>query len=153
MGTAQHALAYFTARQCPLQWRGFLAATAGELSARFEPADLRAIMHGIGTRFAADIELADSNDVPAIARAMNAVWHTLDWGWVDIEEKDGAVRLSHHLAPLRAAFGEGAQTWTPAFLEGAYQAWFRQLGASDPLHVRQLGEADEDGALHFRFGR
>jgi hypothetical protein len=147
------ALDYFAARQCPMQWKGFLHATAGELASRFGPDDLRHVMHGIGARFAAGIDLPDSNTVPEMEAAMSAIWQRLDWGWVELEEQSGSLQLVHHCAPLHAAFGEDALAWTPAFLEGAYQQWFAQLGASDVLRVRQVTPATSVQGIVFRFGK
>lgn len=153
MADTNAALEYFVARQCPEQWKGFLSATAGELASRFGPDELREVMHGIGGRFAAEIELPDSNTVPAIEAAMSAVWRELNWGWVELDEETGSLQLIHHCAPLLAAFGADALAWTPAFLEGAYQQWFMQLGASEILRVRQLAPTDSQDGIAFSFGK
>jgi hypothetical protein len=153
VATTHSALDYFVGRQCPAQWQGFLHATASELASRFGPDDLRAVMHGIGARFAAEIELPDSQTVPDMEAAMSAVWQRLDWGYMELEEQSGSLQLIHHCAPLLAAFGEDALTWTPAFLEGAYQQWFVQLGASDVLRVRQVAPATPAHGIAFRFGK
>lgn len=147
------ALDYFTARQCPEQWKGFLNATASELASRFSPEALREVMYGIGARFAAQIELPDTNTVPAMEAAMSQVWQRLNWGWMELGEEAGSLLLVHHCAPLLTAFGEDALTWTPAFLEGAYQQWFIQLGASEVLRVRQIAPAEPHGGIAFRFGK
>lgn len=153
MAATLAALDYFAARQCPAQWKGFLHATANELANRFTPEDLRVVMHGIGGRFAAEIDLPDSNTIPDMQAAMSAVWQRLDWGWVELEEQSGSLQLIHHCAPLHAAFGDDALAWTPAFLEGAYQQWFRQLGASDVLRVRQVAPATSTQGIVLRFGK
>lgn len=153
MAATHTALDYFVARQCPAQWQGFLHATAGELASRFGPEDLRAVMQGIGMRFAAEIELPDSNTVAEMETAMSAVWQRLDWGYVELDEQSGSLQLIHHCAPLLAAFGETALAWTPAFLEGAYQQWFMQLGASDVLRVRQVEPATGAQGVVLRFGK
>ena len=153
MADTNAALEYFAAHQCPEQWKGFLNATAAELASHFGPDDLRRVMHGIGSRFAAEIELPDSNTVPAMEAAMSTVWQKLNWGWVELSEEAGSLHLVHHCSPLLAAFGADALTWTPAFLEGAYQQWFIQLGASDVLRVRQLAPAERQTAIVFSFGK
>ena len=76
--------------------------------------------------------------LPDLEAAMNAVWSEMDWGWVELHDAGDSLRIVHHCAPLEAAFGLAARTWSGAVLEGAYEQWLRAAGAGHRLKVRQV---------------
>lgn len=144
---------YLSDRQCSRQWKSFLGALAEEFSTQLDPADLRALMHRVGDRFASQITLDSCQTVDDMQFAMSKVWVGLDWGWVAVEEASDHLRITHNCAPLRSAFGQDALAWTPAFLEGVYQRWFQEQGSGAALTVKQHSEPDMAGCVEYRLGR
>lgn len=149
----QTILEYLGDRQASRQWKGFLTALVQEFASQLSESDLRALMHRVGRRFAGQSALEACRTVDDLQFAMSKVWMANDWGWVTVEEEADSLRLNHNCSPLRAAFGQHASSWAPAFLEGAYQQWFEQLGSGEHLTVRQTSEMDVLGCVEFRLGR
>lgn len=110
-------------------------------------------MKRIGTRFAVTNPIPPCASVAEIQACMSAVWVDSDWGWVEVDEIDRAMRIVHQCAPLASAFGGEHVDWTPAFLEGVYQQWLAALGAGDTLRVRQVTRMDEFGRIEFRLSQ
>lgn len=152
-GVNQAILQYLTERHCSSQWRDVLTALAAELSAVMDPAGLRALMWRVGERFAQQFDPGNCATLAELERALAHIWLDVDWGWASIEDAGGALVIRHYCAPLQAALGESSGNWSPAFLEGAYQHWFRMLGSSDTLRVSQSTPMDAAGCLELRFGR
>jgi hypothetical protein len=126
-------LDYLLERQISPQWRGMLTALATEFEAQIGPAELRQLMHRVGSRFAAAHPLPTCGSTAELA------------------DEAESLRIVHYCAPLQA-FGDTALTWTPAFLEGVYQTWLSALGAQG-LSVAQTSAYGEDTAIEFRLGR
>ncbi|HEY1996829.1 cellulose biosynthesis protein BcsD [Paraburkholderia sp.] len=144
-------LDYLLARQISPQWRGLLTALAEEFEAQIGHGELRQLMYRIGCRYAAAHALPACASTADLAEALNAVWQQEDWGYVELSDEAQYLRIEHYCAPLQA-FGNAALSWTPAFLEGAYQSWLSALGA-DGLSVAQASEFDATAKLEFRLGR
>lgn len=141
---------YLLTRQCSRQWKGFLKALATEFSTQIDVPELRALMNRVGVRFGIQTALQPCVSVQEVQQAMNLIWSDMDWGWVEIEERDRALSIMHFCSPISAAFGRDMQDWTTAFLEGVYQQWLLALGASDSLRVRQVSQIDDFGRIEFR---
>jgi len=144
---------YLAPRQCARQWQTFLTVFAAELSEQLSQDALRLLFYRTGTRYAAAHPLPDATSVADMQQAMADIWDAYDWGTVSLSEVEAALQITHVCSPLMAAFGESAQAWTPAFLEGAYQQWFTQLGSSELLRVKQVSDADEFGTITFKLAR
>jgi hypothetical protein len=142
---------YLFENQMSRQWRGLLSALADEFEAQIGRAELRQLMHRVGSRFADARPLPDCGSTAELVRALNAIWRESDWGFVDMSDERDHLRIVHYCAPL-PAFGDTALAWTPAFLEGAYQQWLSALGAQG-LAVQQSGEFGDDTAVEFRLAR
>jgi hypothetical protein len=140
---------YLLQKQCTRQWRGFLGAMSAEFSRQLSVDDLRTLMRKVGVRFAKNMALPACETVEQIRNGANHIWDEMDWGYVDIEEGDGCLRLLHYYAPLRSAFGQGAMIWSAAFLEGVYHQWFISCGAGNELSVRQSTD-EEAGRIEYR---
>lgn len=141
------AVDYLVEHQCSTQWKDFLSVLAIELSSQLEETSLRTLMRGVGTRFANQHVLPPCETVDDMQCAMSSVWESLQWGRTVIAEQDAALQIVHIASPLRAAFGDTASVWAPAFLEGVYQQWFIQLGSSELLQVKQIAPSDEFGSI------
>ncbi|WP_059412049.1 cellulose biosynthesis protein BcsD [Cupriavidus basilensis] len=149
----QAILQYLSERHCSSQWRDVLSALAEELAEVTDPATLRAMMRRVGVRFAQRFDPGACATLAEFERAIAQIWLDVDWGWASIEDAGGALMIRHYCAPLRVALGESADGWSAAFLEGAYQQWFRMLGSSESLKVSQSTPMDATGSVEFRFGR
>ena len=147
------SVSYLLDRQCSRQWKKFLAALAAEFASQIDVGELRALMKRIGTRFAVNNPIPPCTSITEIQGAMSAVWLDSEWGWVEVDEVDRAMRIVHQCAPLWSAFGPESVDWTPAFLEGVYQQWLVALGAGDLLRVRQVTRMDEFGRIEFRLSQ
>lgn len=143
---------YLADRQCARQWRDFLRALAAEFSANLPAAELRSLLHRVGTRFAAESPLPALRTLDDVQAALSRIWLAQDWGWVTLAQHPDHVAIHHHAPPLSAAFGVGGDAWAGAFLEGAYQQWFEQQGAPG-LQVVQTTPPGAWGSLEFRLGR
>jgi hypothetical protein len=141
-------VSYFAEQQPSTQWRDFLSALAQEFEAQLDAAQLRQLMARVGERFAANHAVGECDSLDALAAALNAIWREIDWGFVDLVETDDHLKIQHFCAPL-AAFGPNSHAWTPGFLEGAYQYWLRELGASSALSLTQV-DVENPLALEFR---
>jgi len=146
-------LQYLTERHCSSQWRDVLGAFASELADTLDVESLRELMRRVGARFAARFDLGQCDTIADLERALTQVWLRTDWGWTQIEDNGETLTIHHHCAPLRTALGESADAWSPGFLEGAYQHWFRALGSSEALALTQVTQIDATGTVAFRFGR
>lgn len=145
---------YFRGQQVSLQWSPVLRALAAEMSSRSDPKDLRRLFFKIGERFGKDTEglFRDVQTIPQLEESLNDFWFRTNWGWVDLNEADGSIFITHQAAPLAEAFGDDALEWVVGLLEGFYQSVFTVLGASDSLVVRGFGELTDDMNIRLRFG-
>lgn len=146
-------LDYLGSRLASRQWTGFLGALVREFSDQLTEADLRALMRRVGARFASESALANCQSLDDVQFAMSKIWMAQDWGWVTVEEHGDSLHINHHCSPLSAAFDPQTSLWMAAFLEGAYQQWFEQLGAGKNLSVKQASELDAVGCVAFQLGR
>lgn len=159
MSHTQAILAYYGEQQVSTQWRDVLHAMAEEFDGQLALPELRALMARIGERFATAKPLGDCATLDELERALNRVWHALDWGWIELVDLTDYLAVRHYCAPIATAFGQGAAVWASAFLEGAYQYWFSALGAGEHLAVRQVEPAlqESEGAVmqvyEFRLAR
>lgn len=153
MTVTNNSLQYYAEQQTSVQWKHFLAAMADEFSEQLAMDDLRSIMARVGGRFADGFKLAECDTLQQLQQQINRVWSDLDWGWVEFAEGSDLIGIQHLCSPLRAAFGEESGTWTPAFLEGAYQHWFASIGIDASLRVSQVGTVDESNHLTFQLSQ
>lgn len=133
------------------QWRGLLRALAAEFESQLSPDELRQLMFRVGARFAESHALPPCESTDDLADALNAHWSGIQWGYVELADEGDYLRIIHYGAPL-AAFGGAALAWTPAFLQGCYQAWLDAMGAAE-LVVAQADVPDEGFVVEFRLAR
>ncbi len=147
-------LDYFARQQCSIQWGAFLAAFAGEFGEQIPVGELRVLMARLGKSMAENMPMPAGNTIAELAESINDVWFEMNWGRVDLVEKEDGLFVEHHLAPLQGAFGDEALAWSPAILEGIYAHWFSAMGASSALQLTQVEPVLPDSLLIvFRFGR
>ena len=140
----QAILAYYGDQQVSPQWRDMLRAMAAEFESQLAVPELRALMSRIGERFAAARPLGECTTLDEVEAALNACWHSIDWGWIELVDLTEHLAVRHYCAPVASAFGAGATVWASAFLEGAYQSWFAALGAGERLAMRQVEPVAQD---------
>lgn len=147
------SIKYHAERQMSRQWKGFLGALAAELGVQLDRDDLRKLMLRIGARFADGCELGQCATLDQLQERVNLIWADLDWGWVEFAEGDDLLGIQHLCSPLRTAFGDACSSWSPAFLEGAYQRWFEIVGIDPGLRVQQVGSLDDENRAIFKLSR
>lgn len=133
------------------QWHGFLCALAAEFEAQLNHEELRQLMFRIGGRFAAAHALPPCESTDDLRHSLNARWAAMQWGCVDLTDEGEYLRIVHHAAPL-LTFGRNALGWAPAFLQGCYQGWLDEMGAS-PLTVVQAGDPEAISVVEFHLAR
>ena len=138
----QGSLDYFLSRPVDAQWAGFLAVLGEELGAQMPAHETKAFFAVLGRRWARRMPLPAGGDLKALEKSANAVFSTCGWGLVRVRDLGNCVEFQHSCAPLRSAFGIEAMSWTPGFLEGIYQEWLREQGASQGLVLRLVGRAE-----------
>ena len=145
---------YFRGQQLSLQWSPVLRALAAEMSSHSDSKDLRQLFFKIGKRFAKDTEglFQDAQTIAQLEESLNDFWFRTNCGWVDLNEADGCIYITHQAAPLAEAFGDDALEWVIGLLEGFYQSVFNVLGASDALVVRSVAELTDGMNIRLRFG-
>jgi hypothetical protein len=154
MNDVKENLAYFARQQCSSQWQIFLSAFANEFGQQIPVAELRVLMVRLGTSMAQSIPAPNGNTIAELEESINSIWFDMNWGWVNLVEKDDGLFIGHHLAPLQCAFGDAALSWSPAILEGIYAHWFSVISSGAALQLSQVEPAQPNHDLiEFRFGR
>lgn len=137
---------YAKQQQKPSQWASFLSAFSSEFQTSLETQEMRQLLHRIGRRMATETDFPPCKTLCDVTSALNEIWQTSNWGFVDIRETAARVELRHYLAPLEEAFGAEALPWSAALLEGFYAEFFKSLGADKGLILRQH-QSDNSHAL------
>jgi hypothetical protein len=119
-----------TSALCTPQWQGFLQLLGQEWVASQPGQVVYQQMLERGRALADLYPLPPVIGLSALEDAMNEVWTALHWGWVRLHDQGVALHLVHHGAPLVDAFGAASVDWSVGLLEGVYQRWFEQAGAS-----------------------
>ena len=115
-----------------------------ELSETVTPGQARGFFNVIGKRLAALEPLNDVSGAAALSARINGFWSALDWGEAEIVLQSDAICVRHRHAPRDTPLVEAGR-WPMillAVLEGAYDAWFRDLGSGPAL--KTVAEWDGD---------
>jgi hypothetical protein len=126
------------------------SAMAAEIMAEARPEQVHGFYVAAGRRLAAQVDLADSRDLDAVADRINALWTQCGWGQARLSATDTGIRIVHRGAPPSLE-GDAAGHWPSLFsalLEGAYDAWFRQLGSGPALTTRLVRRDSDLVELH-----
>jgi Cellulose synthase subunit D/Sel1 repeat len=118
-----------------VNWANALAKIADEIQQRQGRRSAESLLRTVGARIARDLltPLPQSRDAfePAINRALSS----LDWGWVAITERDGAIVFEHR-APWPF---ENRTTHLPSVLEGFFSDTLQRLSGDDGAEVQSIG--------------
>ncbi len=126
------------------------AATAAEIIAEARPEQAHGFYVAAGRRMAAHVDLSDSRDLDAVSDRINALWAMCGWGQARLSSTETGIRIVHRGAPLTLE-GDLGGHWPALFaalLEGAYDAWFRQLGSGPALTTRIVRRDSDMVELH-----
>lgn len=145
----------FRAQQVSAQWAFVLPMLAEAMGGSAGDRELKALFRSAGSAMgeAAAETFPGVETMAELEDALNAFWQVRRWGRVALDERKGHMDITHHAAPLAAAFGEGSLVWTCGLLEGFYEAVLHALGAGDELAVVAESSDREGLVLRFRFGR
>jgi hypothetical protein len=124
--TREHGLAVLT------------ALTAAEVFAEARPEAAHGFYCAVGRRLAKLVDLSDVHDIEALTERINRLWLAFGCGQVMLHAADSGIRIMHRGVPAAIEAdqdGHWAQLF-PAILQGAYDAWFRQLGSGAVLTTR-----------------
>lgn len=127
-------------------------STAAELAQLLPPSQLHGFFVAVGRRMAAFQPLDGISEVSAMSAQVNAFWQAFGWGDAQITLGADAVTVHHAHAP-RHLDGMNLAAWPDlllALVEGAYDAWFRQLGSGPALKTTAEWNGD---AIEIRHGR
>jgi hypothetical protein len=127
-------------------------STAAELAQLLPPSQLHGFFVAVGRRMAAFQRLDGISEVSAMSAHVNAFWQAIGWGAVEITLGADAVTVHHAHAP-RHLDGMNLAAWPDlllAVVEGAYDAWFRQLGSGPALTTKAEWNGD---SIEIRHGR
>lgn len=142
LNAEQGSLSYFMSRPVDARWEGLLRALADELMAQMSSAEIRAFFAVLGRRWARTMPLAPGGDLKSLEQSINAALSHCGWGWVRVRDLGNAIEFQHSSAPLRNAFGAAAMEWAPGLIEGLYEEWLREQGASRGLVLRLIGHPE-----------
>jgi hypothetical protein len=126
------------------------AMTAAEVYGEASPEAAHGFYSAVGRRLATLVDLADVQDIDALADRINGLWSACGCGHARFQAIDTGIKITHRGAPA-AIEGDQAGYWEqlfPAILEGAYDAWFRQLGSGQALSTRILRHEGDVIELH-----
>jgi hypothetical protein len=126
------------------------AVMAAEIMAEARPEQVHGFYVAAGRRLATQVDLADVRDLDTVAERINALWAQCGWGQVRLSATDTGIRIVHRGAP-QSLEGDVAGHWPSLFsalLEGAYDAFFRQLGSGPALSTRLVRRDSDLVELH-----
>jgi hypothetical protein len=126
------------------------AMTAAEVFAEASPEAARGFYVAVGRRIAGLVDLAQVHDLDTLGERVNALWSACGCGHARFTPSDTGIRIIHQGAPM-SLHGDDDHCWArlfPAMVEGAYDAWFRELGSAPSLTTRILRHAGDVIELH-----
>lgn len=119
------------------QWGGFLGVLGAALQEQLSEDEYRQFLRRLGDRFAQENPLPAAAALSDLEGSINRFWFDRQWGFVQLAQVAGALRVDHRGCPLPAALQVDARL-AGAFLEGVYQVWLAAAGAPPELALRQL---------------
>ncbi len=137
------------------QFARLLRAMAAEMSSVSDAPDLRDFFFRIGEQFATAAGEAFENveSLEDLESCLNAFWAEMSWGWVELNEEDEGINISHQCAPLAQAFGDDSLAWSVGLLEGFYQTLFTEFGASDDMTMNCISASQDGMDIRLRFSQ
>ncbi|MNB72702.1 Cellulose synthase operon protein D [compost metagenome] len=148
----QQLLQYYQNQQSRSGWFSLLHVMIEGMVANVGEAQSHPFLVQMGETLAERFPLTPAHTVGELEAQINARLAAFDWGVIDIDASDTAIRISHMALPVPA---EPAQqrAWNHAFsavLEGLYARWMREQGGKS--HVSLWREASPSATvIHFRY--
>lgn len=116
----QHGLRYFEQQHCSRQWRLVLTSLADSL-ATLAPELQQDVLHRTGTQMADSLDVDVQPSLAALSQKINAFWHELDWGYVEIAIKQEQLYIEHYHCPVPfGRYDSHAYVLLTHVLEGFY---------------------------------
>lgn len=144
-------LGFLLHERISVQWLGFLQAFSAEMQSQLTSEEYMELLRGMGKRFGDLTPIGTHETIEDLESALNAHWAALRWGRVKLTESGTQLTIEHHFNPLTHALGGDIQV-AGGFLEGAYEQWFRSVGADENLQVKQSLEASTAAVTVLQFG-
>lgn len=101
-----------------------------------------------GRRLAAARPLPPDCDLDGMTRAMNRVWRSLGLGEVSLALLTDGLEANHRFGRPLADSAAGRRA-TAALLEGCYDGWFGDIGASDRMRTQVLAQGDDQISVRY----
>ena len=130
----------------------FVSLILGEIASTATAEQMQGFFRAVGSRIAKNHPIADARDMDRLTRHGNMVWDRLHWGSVRFELDDEGIDIFHEGLP-DGLEGDADGIWAgvaPFILEGAYDAWFRQMGSGERLNTRI--SRSQGGHIELRHG-
>lgn len=145
-------LHYFQNQQAQPGWFSLLHIMIDGMVTNVGEAQSRPFLVQMGETLGARFPLTLARTVGELETQINVQLAAFNWGYIDIEASETAMRIRHMALPVPA---EKAQqdAWNSAFsavLEGLYARWLRDQGGKP--HVSLWREASPSATVvHFRY--
>lgn len=154
-GFSEHALLdHYERAHCSRQWSAFIGVLMDELFRSAGEHEARSFLRHIGRRLAQAFELGRHDTLQSLEAAMNGYWGALDWGYVELAERDTGIVIRHSAYPVPARLADAAlaRASMAAVLEGVYAAWLEKQSGDGGIPLR--GTAAAPGrVLELYYGR
>ena len=130
----------------------FVSLMLAEIASAATAEQMQGFFRAIGARLAKSHPIDNARNMDRLTQHGNMVWDRLHWGSVRFELDDEGIDIFHHGLPEKLE-GDADGIWAkvaPFILEGAYDAWFRQMGSGERLRTRI--SRSQDGHIELRHG-
>ena len=145
-------LSYFQRQQTPAGWFDLLSVMVDGMVRNVGEAESQPFLRQMGASLAERFPLPASQTIGELETNINALLAEFNWGYIDIDASDTAIRIVHTALPVPPEEAK-QMAWNHAFsavLEGLYARWLREQGGKS--HVSLWREASPSATvIHFRY--
>lgn len=148
----QQLLHYYQHQQSQSGWFGLIHVMVETMVANVGEAQSRAFLVQMGDALGERFPLTLAHTVGELEEQINARLAAFNWGYIDIDASDTAIRIVHTALPVPPEEAK-QMAWNHAFsavLEGLYARWLREQGGKS--YVSLWREASPSATvIHFRY--
>lgn len=148
----QRLLSYFQNQQAQPGWFTLIHIMIDGMVTNVGEAQSRPFLVQMGDTLGARFPLAPARTVGEMEAQINVQLAAFNWGYIDIEASETAMRIRHMALPVPPVEAQQA-AWNHAFsavLEGLYARWLCDQGGKS--HVSLWREASPSATVvHFRY--
>jgi hypothetical protein len=130
----------------------FASLLLTEIAATATDEQMSGFFLSIGKRLAASYPTGNVRELERLTQHANLVWQAFNWGHVRFDMDDEGIDIFHEDLP-RSLEGDAQGLWSraaPLILQGAYDAWFRQVAGGGRLSTSI--QRHEAGRVELRHG-